>query len=244
MTNADEHCDDLLAAYVLGACSATEAAGVAAHLARCARCAAATRGLRDGADTLLPVAARHPSAGFKDRVMVPVRAEAALFEAARAGAYEPPTREAASSRRSRRSSARPPVAALAAILVLLAVGGGLLARGLDGADPQMTVVLAQVQAGQPPDASARLELRGDRAQLRVRGLRDPGRGRIYQVWVRRDRQVPEPGGAVLRVDARGAAQARLPGGVRRVDQVLVTSEPAGGSMLPTSVPVLEIDTSA
>ena len=244
MRHGDEHCDDLLAAYVVGACSPAEAADVAAHLARCARCAAATQGLRDGADTLLHVAARHPPAGFKDRVMAPVRAEAALFEAARAGAYEPPTRPGASARRAWRPSTRRPVAALAAILIVLAVGGGLLTRSLGVGGPQTRVVVAQVGAGQPSDASARLELRGERAQLRVRGLRDPGPDRVYQVWVRRDRQVPEPGGAMLRVDARGAAQARLPGDVRRFDQVLVTSEPAGGSVLPTSVPVLEIDTSA
>lgn len=244
MRHGEEHCDDLLGAYVLGACTQSEAADVAAHVARCARCAAAARGLRDGADALLVAAPRHPGAAVKDRVMAPVRAEAALFEAARAGTYEPATRGGASARRSWRPSARPAVGALAAILVLVAVAGGLLARGLGAGGPQTTVVVAQVGAGQPRDASARLELRGGRAQLRVRGLSDPGRDRVYQVWVRRDREVPEPGGAVLRVDARGAAQARLPGDVRRVDQVLVTSEPAGGSVLPTSVPVLEIDTSA
>lgn len=244
MTHGDEHCDDLLGAYVLGACSPTEAADVAAHIARCARCAAATQGLRNGADALLHVAPQQPPPGCKDRVMAPVRAEASLFEAARAGAYEPVTRARPSGRRSWRPSARVPVAALAAVLVLAAAGGGLLARGLGAGGPQTTVVVAQAAAGQPRGASARLELRGDRAQLRVRGLRSPGRGRVYQVWVRKDRQVPEPGGALLRVDARGAAQARLPGNVRRVDQVLVTSEPAGGSVLPTSVPVLEIDTSA
>ena len=251
MRHGDEHCDDLLGAYVLGACSPAEAADVAVHLAGCARCAATAQGLRDGADTLLHVAPQQPPAGVKDRVMAPVRAEAALFEAARAGAYEPPTREAASSRRARRPSpprprplARPPIAALVAVLVLTAVGGGLLARGLGAGGPQTTVVVAQAEAGQPRDATARLVLRGDRAQLRVRGLRDPGRGRVYQVWVRKNRQVPQPGGALLRVDARGAAQARLPGGVRRFDQVLVTAEPAAGSVRPTSVPVLEIDTSA
>lgn len=250
MSHPHEHCDDLLGAYVLGACSPAEAADVAAHLERCARCAGTTRGLRDGADMLLHVPPEQPPAGFKDRVMAPVRAEASLFEAARAGAYEPTTREGAAAPASWRPSlrprplARPPVAAFAAALVLLVVGGGLLARGLGAAGSQTTVVVAQAEAGQPRDASARLELRGDRAQLRVRGLRDPGRGRVYQVWVRRDRQVPEPAGAMLRVDARGSAQAQLPGGVRRFDQVLVTSEPAAGSVLPTSVPVLEIDTSA
>ena len=249
MRHDDAH-DDLLGAYVLGACSPAEAADVAAHLAGCVRCAAATQGLRDGADTLLHVAATHPPAGFKERVMAPVRAEASLFEAARAGAYEPSFRDDASWRRSWRPSprprplARPPVAAFAAALVLLAVGTALLARGLGAGGPQTTVVVAQVNPGQPRDASARLVLNADRAQLRVSGLRNPGRGRVYQVWVRKDRQVPEPGGAMLRVDARGAAQARLPGDVRRFDQVLVTSEPAGGSVLPTSVPVLEIDTSA
>jgi len=59
-----------------------------------------------------------------------------------------------------------------------------------------------------------------------------------------DRQVPEPAGAVLELDQRGAAQARLPGNIRRLERVLATSEPAGGSDLPTRVPVLEAPTSA
>ncbi len=90
MRHGDDHCDDLLGAYVLGACPEAEAAEVAEHLAGCARCAIATQRLREGADVLFaPVAPIAPPPGVRERVMAPVRAEAALFEAAREGASKP-----------------------------------------------------------------------------------------------------------------------------------------------------------
>lgn len=245
MSHSDEHCDELLGAYVLRACSEAEAVDVAEHLRHCARCETAAQRLRSAADRLLERAApTPPPPRIKDGLMAAVRAEAALFEAARAGAYD-----SGASKHGRRGPPprgrrrRPALAGAAAVLVVLAVAAGP-SGGLGAGTPDRAVISAQVHAGQPRGASAGLEVRGTRADLRVRGLADPGRERIYQVWVRRDRQVPQPAGAVLRVDARGVARVRVPGDIRSVDQVLVTSEPVGGSALPTSVPVLEVETSA
>lgn len=246
MRGADDHCDELLAAYVLGACPEAEAEGVAEHLVHCVSCAAAAGRLREGADMLLVgVAPMAPGTGVKDRVMAQVRIEAELFEAAREGGAEPRRSEAVRSTRwwpfpRLRLWAPIPTVAVAFLLLLTAVGAALLSSGLGSGAPQRNVVVGQIRDGQIRGGSGSLEIRGERAELRVRGLRSPGRGRVYQVWVRKDRQVPQPAGAVFVVDPNGAAQARLSGDVRRFDQVLVTSEPAGGSRLPTRVPVLEV----
>lgn len=246
---ACDSCDELLGAYVLGACSEAEAEGIAEHLVHCTSCEATDSRLRQSAQVLLgDLPQASPPADIKERVMAQVRAEAALFEAARMDAGEPRGSQAAPSLGFRprlprvRLRARVPAAALASVLLLVAIGAGLLSGGLDTA-PRRSVVAAQIEEGQPRGASGTLEIRGERAELRVRGLRSPGLGRLYQVWVRKHRQVPEPAGAAFEVDMRGAAQARLPGDIRRFDQILVTSEPAGGSRLPTRVPVLDIDTS-
>lgn len=250
MRHADDHCGQLLAAYVLGACPEPEADGVAEHLARCATCAADAERLREGADILLDgVAPTPPATDVKRRVMAQVRAEAALFEAARQGGYQP-RGSAAQPTRSRWSLPRVrlwapgPAVAVASVLVLAALGAGLLSSGLRSGAPERDVITAQIKGGRAGGAAGSLEIRGERAALRVHGLRSPGRGRVYQVWVRKDRQVPEPAGAVLAVDSGGAASARLSGDIRRFDQVLVTSEPVGGSRLPTRVPVLDVDTTS
>jgi hypothetical protein len=250
MRPADDHCGQLLGAYVLGACPEPEADGVAEHLAQCATCAADAERLRQGADALLEGAApKPPATDVKGRVMAQVRAEAALFEAARQGGYQP-RGSAAQPTRSRWSLPRVrlwapgPAVAVASILILAALGAGLLSSGLDSNAPKRHVVAAQINAGHARGAAGRLEIRGDRAELRVRGLRSPGRGRVYQVWVRKDRQVPEPAGTVLALDSSGAGRARLSGDIRRFDQVLVSSEPAGGSRLPTQAPVLDVDTTS
>lgn len=246
----DDHCDDLLGAYLLNACSEAEAAGVANHLTRCGRCSAAVRRLDQSTELLnAGVAPVAPSAAVRDRVMAQVRAEAALFDAARQDRAVPETGSPAPSPLFRlrlprvRGWSPRPAAAMACVLLLVAIGAGLTSR-LGSSGPRPDVVLAQIKDERASGASAVLAIQGGTAELRVRGLPRPGRGRVYQVWLRKDRQVPRPAGAVFAVDSNGAAQTRLPADIRRFDQVLVTSEPAGGSSLPTRVPVLEVPASA
>jgi hypothetical protein len=60
---------------------------------------------------------------------------------------------------------------------------------------------------------------------------------VYELWINR-------GGAAQRTDAlftvtsRGAATVGVPGSVSGVKEVMVTSEPLGGSSVPTSAPVI------
>jgi hypothetical protein len=131
---------------------------------------------------------------------------------------------------------------MACALALAGVGGVVLSSL--GPEPQAErVFAAEITDPQGSGSSAALHVEGERAWLRVRGLPQPGSGRVYQVWVRRDREAPRPAGTTFTVDRRGGARADMAGDMTGVDQVLVTSEPAGGSPLPTRVPVLQIDSS-
>ena len=66
----------------------------------------------------------------------------------------------------------------------------------------------------------------------------PGRGRVYEVWLLSGAGAPKPAGALFSVDRAGSGSAAVPGSLDGVDQVLVSSEPAGGSQQPTRMPVL------
>ena len=58
---------------------------------------------------------------------------------------------------------------------------------------------------------------------------------VYQVWLKRPNQDPAPTTALFRTDANGSADVEIQRGrLKGVEQVLVTAEPDGGSMAPTS----------
>jgi anti-sigma-K factor RskA len=67
----------------------------------------------------------------------------------------------------------------------------------------------------------------------------PPSGKVYQVWLKRPNQNPAPTTALFRTDANGSADVEIQRGrLKGVEQVLVTAEPDGGSMTPTSDPVI------
>jgi hypothetical protein len=94
----------------------------------------------------------------------------------------------------------------------------------------------QAQVGMP-GASAVVRVTDGHARLEVRGMRNPPRGRVYQVWLKRGSGAPEPTDALFTVRG-GHGQVDVPGSIKGVDQILVTSEPPGGSAAPTSKPVI------
>ena len=225
---------ELLGAYILGACEENERKLVEAHIAGCEACGEEARRLavvRDALMTEVPPVT--PGGEVRARLMGQVRAEAELFATARTDASR-----ARDEVRGRwwgllRWPSRPlPALALACTLVALGVAGGVLA--VEGEESREQVVVADVQGGA---GALRVADDGD-ARLEVRGLPDPGRGRIYQVWLARDGRPPEPTDALFGVRPGGRAEVAVPGDVRRYDHVLVTSEPAGGSQAPTRPPVV------
>ena len=114
------------------------------------------------------------------------------------------------------------------------LAGVALLRG-GGDTPATRTIDAQVRT---PGGSAQIVVEGDRARLVVRGLPDPGRGRVYEVWLRNGTGAPRPTASLFSVDRTGAGETSVPGGVGAGDQVLVTSEPACVSTSPSRVPLV------
>ncbi|MBA3809789.1 MAG: anti-sigma factor, partial [Solirubrobacterales bacterium] len=95
-------------------------------------------------------------------------------------------------------------------------------------------IRAQVLA---PHAFASLRVSGGHAELNVQGLPQTPADRVYEVWIKRA-GAPQPTNALFTVTAAGRATVGVPGDVAGVRQVLVTSEPLGGSRVPTRAPVI------
>jgi hypothetical protein len=86
----------------------------------------------------------------------------------------------------------------------------------------------------PSRASASLSVGGGHAQLNIADMPQVAQGRVYEVWIKRSasgRALPTD--ALFTVNAAGAASVGVPGGVSGVREILVTSEPLGGSRVPT-----------
>ena len=242
---ADRPLGELVGSYLLGSCTESEAAAVERHLGTCRECAREVEQLRPARDALLVAVARvRPSPALKARVMAVVEDEARLFAGARAPGERPPEDRSAETpageRRLRwldRWRAPVPAWGLACCLVALLALGAFVAIGLDRGPAVGREIVARVDPRQAPGGRARVRITSDEATLKVRGFPAPGRGRTYQVWLVTGATDPHPTGATFGVDA-GRASIALPREAQGADEVLVTSEPSGGSRSPTRPPVL------
>ena len=226
--NASEHISpDLQSAYLLGACTEGEARVAREHLTGCNACAHSLDQLRPAREALLEAApVRSAPAYLKDAVMAEVRREAELFDAAKAPASTPAARPRLWER------LRSPLPALGlAAAAALAVVVGVTGSAPGPLAPTVTVSDGEVDSRRAPGGNARLETEDGRVRLSVAGLPGPGPGRRYQVWLRTGERPPRSAQALFSVDAKGSASV-----------VLVTSEPAGGSVLPSREPIVEVPT--
>jgi anti-sigma-K factor RskA len=213
-------CDGNAAPYVLGALTHEECDAFRRHLDSCAIC-------REEVAALQVVASALPSAApqltapsdLKRRVM------GAVHEDARA---ESPRLRLRPADRIRWRPALGALAVACAVALLLA---GVFAPGGGGG---ARVIRAEVRA---PGASALLRLRDGQAQLEISRLPQSPRGRVYQVWLKRS-GAPQPTNALFTVSSQGDATVGVPGVGRGVREVMVTSEPLGGSLHPTRSPVI------
>ena len=223
---------DTAGAWVLGALDEDEAWRFSAHLDVCAACRDEVARLRVAADALpLTAPPIEPPPGLKERLMAIVEAEAA----------EPAPRE-----RGRRESAvlgwlrglatRPGLAAAAAsLLLLVGAGVGFAVRGGGEASPRVVAMTADPVKAR--GARAELVQTDNGVEVRVSGMPAPPPGRVYQVWLQRSGQSPEPD-AVFTVDRAGRGAVGVLGKTSGADTVLVTDEPQGGSTVPSRQPVL------
>jgi anti-sigma-K factor RskA len=222
----DRHdCAGNAAPYVLGALAEPEHDAFRAHMESCVVCREEVASLQVVAASL-PATAPRVSAPpqLKRRVMSSVREDARRRRSELAP--QRPRDAAPAWLRRRPAVAAAAVAAIAIVLAAVALvpGGGGGAR----------VIRAEVLV---PRASAALRVSGARAQLTIAHMPQAATGRVYQVWIKRT-GAPQPTDALFDVTSGGSATVGVPGGVAGVRQVMVTSEPRGGSRAPTSAPVI------
>lgn len=220
------------AAYVLGALEPDEARAFHRHLESCAVCRDEVTVLQQVADALPMYAPQHAAPrGLRRRVLRAVQEQT----------ESPPAGEAPHRRgrpRPRQSSGLlrvPAIAALAVVLAALAIAGGLELSSGGPSSVRSRTIQARVTGS---SGSAELSLSGGHAELIVRHMQPPPAGRIYEVWLKRGQRPPSPTSALFSVTAGGAGAVDVPGSLRGVSAVMVTQEPAGGSRVPTSPPVI------
>ncbi len=217
------------AAYVLGALEEPER--YREHLGTCASCRAEVAEQQLAAN-LLPstVPPALASEELRERVLATVRSEAELLQAAGHQADNVPRgARRSSSHRLSLLGAGVAIAAVLVVLVALTLGGGAPARE--------RVTSAQLA---PVGARASLRQVDGRGELVVYGMPQPPLGKIYEVWLSRGAGSPQPTDALFGVTSKGSGSVGVPSSLRGVREVLVTSEPLGGSSHPTSPPILRV----
>ena len=218
------------APYVLGALE--DGDSYREHLEECATCRAEVAQLQPAVDTL-PTSVPQVAApeALRARVLTTVRSEAELLRAAGSGVDQRPRRNAR-WRMPRVSLAGAGAALAAAVAASVAIAVSLNVTSHE------RVTVAQVH--NLPGTSAALHQVGDRAELVVSGMPEPPLGKVYEVWLRRGSTTVAPTDALFSVTSRGSGSVAVPGNLHGVREVLVTSEPLGGSSHPTSNPVLRV----
>lgn len=203
MDEQQDHVDDLVGAYVLGAVTPEEAATVEAHLATCTQCQRLERELRE-AEEALPLLAGEmdPPARLKERLMAAVIAEPREAErgdstADALAAESPDEREAqppderepiplqpaAPARRADQGMRRYlPLIALAAAVIIVAVGVWRIV-GPRPAQPTIRVAMVSAQ-GQPPiKGQFSYYKNGRRVVLDLPRVKTLPPGRVYELWL-------------------------------------------------------------
>lgn len=213
---------DAAGAYVLGAMPARESDEFETHLATCATCQAEVDELLPAAEAL-PMASPPmlPPTALKDRIMAEVEREAALLAQAGPEADQP----ARERRRFRFSLSGWQLVPVAVVLFVVAV---LAVSSLTGSAQTYT---ASVNAS---GATAHVKVDDDQATLVAENLPAPPGGKVYEVWLMpKGSDVPEPTSVLFKPRGDGSVEAKLPGSMTNVGQVLVTDEPANGTAKPT-----------
>jgi anti-sigma-K factor RskA len=224
-----------LAAYALDALEPGERRAVEEHLDGCAACNERLRWMRPAVDVLpATVPPESPPPQLKARIMDVVEREAAAD----------PARREAGGWRARlglgRVGLRPALAGLGVALLLAAVAGYAIRSGDDGGS-EPAVYAAHAEGGS--GATGRLEVEGDAGMLHVAELPPARGGRVYQAWIE---DAASAGGAihpssVFVVSGDGEGDVAIPHGLAGARRVMVTREPAGGSVKPSEGSLLTVD---
>ncbi|MFL5869918.1 MAG: anti-sigma factor domain-containing protein [Solirubrobacterales bacterium] len=227
MTAGDDHRrrEDEVAAYALGALTASEAAEFEEHMLHCESCRAQLEWLQPATTALsASVPQLEPPGRLRRRILAEARAEASPRGPARSIA-------------DRWRGWLVPAAALGAVAIAVAIG----VASLGGGGQSGRTVSAEVLSGRAPDASGKLVTVDGRATLEVEHMPRLPRADVYEAWIQAGDEI-EPSTTFI-VDRNGDGAAAIPD-VGDADRVMVTREPRGGSEMPTSEPLLQATLSA
>jgi hypothetical protein len=236
MSTSSEHRCELsvdVGAYALGALDEHEVEPFREHLAACAECREELAHLQGVADSLAIAAPRvQAPAELRGRLTGVVHGEAELLRAAGHEADRP-----VRARPQWRLRLFPALVATGTLAAGLLIG----ALALNTSSSQQTTQVIQAQVLPPAaghDATAALRKVGSHVELQVKGMPAPALGRIYEVWLKDGSGAPAPTDALFSVTGQGNGTVGVPGDLKGVSKVLVTEEPAGGSLKPTRSPVI------
>ncbi len=217
---------DELAAYALGALEPGEAAELERHMAGCEACRTELEWLRPAVQ-LLPESV--------ERVEPPPELREGLMEQVRAEAHRSARRSwGFQSLRSRGGGLSwRPLAGLAAVVLVVAALGAYAIGGGSGGSGATTVV-----AGQAPGVTAEMVRDGESGTLHLTHLHQLPRDEVLQAWVQRDGRVVSA--KTLFVPNRDGTASATIDDMDGVTTVMVTAEPRGGSVQPTSEPIVSV----
>lgn len=225
-TEHDRRRDDI-AAYLLGAMEPGEAAELERHIAGCPECEQELQRLRPAVQVLPETVDRiEAPAALRSRLIEQVRSEAAGSQADAPAAHRAPRW---------RFGLRPLAGLAAAALVVAAIGGYAIRDGSSGGGGPKTTT---VHTGHSPGVTAQMVREGETGTLRLANLHQLPEGKVLQAWVQRGKQVVSAK-ALFVPNSDGTATATIDN-MHDVNTVMVTAEPRGGSVQPTSKPIVSV----
>ncbi len=210
-------CDGDAAAYALGALTPEESDAFRAHLATCAICQHDLDGFEQVRNVLgMAAPQQQPSKALRKQVLKDVRSDAA-------------GRKVRSRRGAGFSFSRPAFAGgITALLAAVVIAGTqILSSGTSVQVFNATVGNAQLHVAS-----------NGYTELIVHHLPQPKGDRIYEVWLQNTHGDLAPTKTLFSVTRSGEGVVGVAGSLKNVKAVMVTEEPAGGSQVPTTKPVI------
>ena len=232
-----EELESSIAAWVLGALDAEEAASVRVHAEGCASCTEVAARLRRVVGALPLVAEEvEPPARLRERVLAAAGAPSPAGPPAAVRVVRP-------KRPEKRRAPAIPAYAVAAIVLIALIAGALLDRALvSPAIAPAPAVARYTLSGHQQMSGAQatvVDLKSDGVTLiDFRGLPPLAPGRVYEVWLIRSGANPQPA-AVFVPDSNGAKVVLVGRSLAGYTTMAVTDEPGpDGSTAPTQPPQL------
>jgi anti-sigma factor RsiW len=242
--NANDHDPRLeeAVAFALGALDPERIDGFKEHLQGCKRCQEELRWLAP-AIRALPEAVepQTPPPTVKQRLMAEVHAD---IETEAKRAREDQRRERAASGSGLGEWLRglnlggltwKPLAGLAVFVLIVAGGiGYAVGTGGSGSGGAQTTKIEPGANG----IEASVVTEGKRGELRLANVKQLPEGKVLEAWVQRGNAV-EPVPALFTPDHAGNASTTIED-MRNVSLVMVTTEPMGGTKVPTTEPFVKV----